>query len=189
MHSFCLTELVLPFAALAGLDVAEPLVVASPAQARTLFADAYHERLGGNASSWFRMACDKLRRTIPDKGSDEWHAWSARETAVVEAYEALLLRSSLIDFDGLVLAALQLVEKHEWVRRAIQAKYPVVVIDEYQDLGLPLHRVMLALLQAGTRSSPWGTLTSPSMMGSSVPIRACCEHWPVFHGWSPSDSS
>jgi len=151
VHSFCLTELVLPYAALAGFDVPEPLVVASPAQARKLFADAYREQLGGNAPSWFRMACDKLRRTVPDKSSDEWHAWSARETAVVEAYEALLLKNGLIDFDGLVLAGLQLVEKHEWVRRAIQAKYPVIVIDEYQDLGLPLHRIVLALLRAGTR--------------------------------------
>jgi ATP-dependent DNA helicase Rep/DNA helicase-2/ATP-dependent DNA helicase PcrA len=151
VHSFCLTELVSPYAALADLDVPDPLVVVSPAQARKLFADAYREQLGGNAPNWFRMTCDKLRRTIPDKGSDEWRAWAARETRVVEAYEALLLQSGLIDFDGLVLAGLQLVEKHEWVRRAIQAKYPAIVIDEYQDLGLPLHRIVLALLRAGTR--------------------------------------
>lgn len=151
VHSFCLTELVLPYAGLAGLDMPDPLVVASPAQARKLFADAYRAQLGGNAPNWFRMACDKLRRTVPDKGSDEWRAWSARETAVTEAYEALLLENGLIDFDGLVLAGLQLVEKHEWVRRAIRAKYPVVVIDEYQDLGLPLHRIVLALLRARTR--------------------------------------
>ncbi|MDR7945193.1 ATP-dependent helicase [Achromobacter aegrifaciens] len=151
VHSFCLTELVSPYAALAGIDVPDPLIVASPAQARKYFADAYREQLGGNVPNWFRMACDKLRRTIPDKGSDEWRAWSARETAVVEAYEALLLQNGLIDFDGLILAGLQLVEKHEWVRCAIQAKYPVVVIDEYQDLGLPLHRIVLALLRMGTR--------------------------------------
>lgn len=151
VHSFCLTELVSPYAALAGLDVPDPLVVASPAQARKLFSDAYREQLGGNAPNWFRMACDKLRRTIPDKGSDEWCAWSNRETRVVEAYEALLLQNGLIDFDGLVLAGLQLVEKHEWVRRAIQAKYPAIVIDEYQDLGLPLHRIVLAFLRAGIR--------------------------------------
>lgn len=151
VHSFCLTELVLPYAALAGIAAPNPLVVASPAQARKLFADAYREQLGGNAPNWFRMACDKLRRTLPDKDSDEWRAWTARETRVVEAYEALLLQSGLIDFDGLVLAGLQLVEKHEWVRRAILAKYPVIVIDEYQDLGLPLHRIVLALLRAGIR--------------------------------------
>ncbi|MBU1223491.1 MAG: ATP-dependent helicase [Gammaproteobacteria bacterium] len=151
VHSFCLTELALPYAALAGIAVPNPLVVASPVQARQLFAEAYRQQLGGNAPNWFRMACEKLRRTIPDKAGAEWRAWSARETRVVEAYEALLLKNGLIDFDGLVLAGLQLVENHEWVRRAIQAKYPVIVIDEYQDLGLPLHRIVLALLKAGVR--------------------------------------
>lgn len=151
VHSFCLTDLVLPYASMAGLDVPEPLVVASPAQARKLFADAYRSKLGGNAPSWFRTASDKLRRTVPDRDSDEWRGWSGRETTVIEAYEALLLDNGLIDFDGLVLAGLALVEKHEWVRRAIRAKYPVVVIDEYQDLGLPLHRIVLALIRAGVR--------------------------------------
>jgi ATP-dependent DNA helicase Rep/DNA helicase-2/ATP-dependent DNA helicase PcrA len=151
VHSFCLTELVLPYAALAGIDVPIPLVVASPVQARQLFANAYRQQLRGNAPSWFRMACDKLRRTIPDKTSAEWFAWSDRETRVVEVYEAMLLENGLIDFDGLVLAGLQLVENHKWVRRAIQAKYPVIVIDEYQDLGLPLHRIVLALFRAGIR--------------------------------------
>ncbi len=151
VHSFCLTELVLPYATLAGIDVPDPLIVASTAQARKLFADAYREIIGGNPSSSFRMACDKLRRTIPDKDSGEWRAWPARETKVVEAYEALLLQDGLIDFDGLILSGLQLVEKYEWVRRAIRAKYPVIVIDEYQDLGLSLHRIVLALLRAEVR--------------------------------------
>jgi ATP-dependent DNA helicase Rep/DNA helicase-2/ATP-dependent DNA helicase PcrA len=70
---------------------------------------------------------------------------------VVEAYEALLLEKGLIDFDGLVLVGLELVEKHDWVRSAVKAKYPVVVIDEYQDLGLPLHRIVLALMRGGGR--------------------------------------
>lgn len=151
VHSFCLAELVMPYATLAGIAVPNPLVVASPTQARQLFGLAYQQHLGGNASNSFRIACDKLRRTIPDKGGAEWRAWPARETGVIEAYETLLLTNGLIDFDGLILVGLQLVENHEWVRSAIKAKFPVIVIDEYQDLGLPLHRMVLALLSAGVR--------------------------------------
>ena len=69
-----------------------------------------------------------------------------------KSYEALLLANGLIDFDGLVLVGLELIERYEWVRRSIKAKYPVMVIDEYQDLGLPLHRMVLALMnKAGVR--------------------------------------
>lgn len=151
VHSFCLTELVLPYAAMAGVAVPAPLAVATSADSRKLFSAAYQSVHGGTPKSSFRTSCDKLRRTIPDRDSDEWQAWTTRETRVVEAYEDLLLARGLIDFDGIVLAGLELIEKHEWVRRAIRAKYPIVVIDEYQDLGLPLHRIVRALLDAGVR--------------------------------------
>lgn len=151
VHSFCLTELVLPYAAMAGLAVPTPLAVATPAESRQLFGEAYRSVRGEAPSSSSRTACDKLRRTIPDRDSDEWRAWAKRETRVVEAYEDRLLARGLIDFDGIVLAGLELIEKHEWVRLAVRAKYPVVVIDEYQDLGLPLHRIVQVLLDAGLR--------------------------------------
>jgi superfamily I DNA/RNA helicase len=151
VHSFCLTELVSPYAAMAGIEVPDTLKVATPAQSRELFRRAYQQNVGGNPSSTFRISCDRLRRTIVDRDSQEWRQWAFRETQVVEAYEALLLENGVIDFDGLVLVGLQLVENHRWVRSAIRAKYPVVVIDEYQDLGLPLHRIVLALRAAGIR--------------------------------------
>ncbi|WKL67443.1 ATP-dependent helicase [Pseudomonas qingdaonensis] len=151
VHSFCLTELVLPYAAMAGLTVPSPLAVAAPAESRTLFIAAYRSVYGEVPRSSSRTSFDKLRRTIPDRNSAEWLAWNKRETRVVEAYEGLLLAKGLIDFDGIVLAGLELIEKHGWVRQAIRAKYPVVVIDEYQDLGLPLHRIVQSLLDAGVR--------------------------------------
>ncbi|EMI4892692.1 ATP-dependent helicase [Pseudomonas aeruginosa] len=151
VHSFCLTELVLPYAAMAGLTVPTPLAVAAPAESRTLFIAAYRSVYGEVPRSSSRTSFDKLRRTILDRNSAEWLAWNKRETRVVEAYEDLLLAKGLIDFDGIVLAGLELIEKHGWVRQAIRAKYPVVVIDEYQDLGLPLHRIVQSLLDAGVR--------------------------------------
>jgi ATP-dependent DNA helicase Rep/DNA helicase-2/ATP-dependent DNA helicase PcrA len=149
VHSFCLTELVLPYARLAELDIPEPLAVASPSRSRELFGKAYRHVLGGAPPSWFRLECDKLRRMAFERGGPDWNRASRRETGVIEAYEALLLENGLIDFDGLVLVGLELVEKHEWVRRAIKAKYPVIVIDEYQDLGVPLHRMVVALMRKG----------------------------------------
>ena len=152
VHSFCLTELVLPYAQIAGIKVPDPLVVSSPSQSRELFQQAYVRTLGGHPPKWYRMECDKLCRTILDRNSKQWKSWPTRETEVVEAYEALLLENGLIDFDGLVLAGVELVEKHEWVRNCIRGKYSVMVIDEYQDLGLPLHRMVSALInQAGVR--------------------------------------
>lgn len=152
VHSFCLTELVLPYAGLANVKVPEPLVVASPSQSSEIFRNACRKVHGGQPPKWYRTEFDKLRRTVLDRESRQWKNWPVKETEVVETYEEMLLDSGLIDFDGLVLAGLELVEKHKWVRSCIKAKYPVIVIDEYQDLGVPLHRMVLALMnKAGIR--------------------------------------
>lgn len=152
VHSFCLTQLVLPYARLAGLEVPDPLIVASPTQSRQLFEKAHLETLGSPAPKWFRTESDRLRRTIVDQDSKEWKSWKGLEPPVVEAYQRLLLENGMIDFDGIVLTALRLIEGHKWVRQCIRAKFPIIIIDEYQDLGLPLHRMVLALMNdAGVR--------------------------------------
>ncbi|MGH9327268.1 MAG: ATP-dependent helicase [Terriglobia bacterium] len=159
VHSFCLTELVSPYAALAGLNVPDPLIVPSPSQSREVFGEAYKQTLGGLPPKWYCTEFDRVRRTVLDRSGTEWKNWPGRETAVVDAYEVLLVKKGLIDFGGLVLAGLQLIEKHEWVRSCLRAKYPVIVIDEYQDLGLPLHRMVLGLLKkAGLRIIAVGDL-------------------------------
>lgn len=146
VHSFCLTELVLPYGKLAGLQIPDPIAVATPSQSREVFKAAQLKVLRNEQKPSFRTACDRLRRTILDHSSAEWGRWDSRQTAVVEAYEAGLLTRGLIDFDGMVLAGVKLVEDHPWVRQVVKAKFPVIVIDEYQDLGLPLHRMVLALM-------------------------------------------
>ena len=50
------------------------------------------------------------------------------------------------------LLALDALRRHEWLRRAILAKYPVLVVDEYQDLGRALHVMVMGLcFQTGSR--------------------------------------
>jgi superfamily I DNA/RNA helicase len=34
---------------------------------------------------------------------------------------------------------------HDWVLSAIARRWPVLAVDEYQDLGLPLHRIVKRL--------------------------------------------
>jgi DNA helicase-2/ATP-dependent DNA helicase PcrA len=48
-------------------------------------------------------------------------------------------------------AAQHHVEGIPFVRAALVAKFPVLMVDEYQDLGVPLHRLVVALFRDGTR--------------------------------------
>jgi hypothetical protein len=91
-----------------------------------------------------RLTMDRYRRTHVDREAASWRQ-DEELASLVEAYEAELRRNRLIDFDDMPLLALRALARHEWLRRAILAKYSVLVVDEYQDLGTALHRMVMGL--------------------------------------------
>lgn len=65
--------------------------------------------------------------------------------AVAVEYERLLYQAGYIDFQTIVIVSTKLIQEHEYVRTCLSVKYPWLVIDEYQDLGRPLHEMVLSL--------------------------------------------
>ncbi len=101
-------------------------------------------------SNW-RTRVDAYRRTHLDRGEPDWQE-DPQVASLVDQYEGLLRRDGMIDFEDMVLIGLRLIESHRWIRRALRAKSPVLVIDEYQDLGVPIHRIVQSLcFRAGVR--------------------------------------
>ena len=58
----------------------------------------------------------------------------------------MLLENGYLDFISMVKIAVQIIKNESYVRKALQAKYPWIIVDEYQDLGKPLHELILTLL-------------------------------------------
>lgn len=153
IHAFCLKHVVLPYAKLAGLDISDQVAVALPSEQERIFEEAFPEVYGSNTppSGW-RTAFDKYRRTHLDRGAPSWLGEDADMAKLIEAYESRLRQRGLVDFDDMVLIGLRLIEGHGWIRRCLHARFPILAVDEYQDLGLPLHRIVLALcFGAGVR--------------------------------------
>ena len=152
VHSFCLRQLVEPFAGPAGLEILFPLAVATTTEQRRIFEQAVKNHLGADERpDYLRAPFGEFRRTVLDRDSEAWHS-NTRYGPLVEEYERLLAESGKIDFYGMVLTGLRLVEEHEWVIRAVRAKFPVLAVDEYQDLGVPLHRRVKAVcIEGGIR--------------------------------------
>lgn len=153
LHSFCLQHIVLPYAKLSGMELPDPLKVASTAEGYQCLATAVAKIKGPNEPppDWV-LRCSKYRRTHLDRGEPEWYGDDEDAAMVVEAHEQALLDKGLMDFDGMVLTGLHIVEQNPWARRALHARFPILVVDEYQDLGLPLHRLVLSLcFKAGMR--------------------------------------
>ena len=149
LHGFCLRHILAPFARLAESPVPLPLRVAKESERVSAMTAAMGTELMYGDPSRLLSDNDKLRRTFIDRSKAS--GWEDSEPAerLCVAYERLLAAQGLLDFDGIILAALRLVERHAWVRKALQARFPIFVVDEYQDLGLALHRLVMSLCFGG----------------------------------------
>jgi DNA helicase-2/ATP-dependent DNA helicase PcrA len=147
VHGFCLRHLLLPYGKLANLPIPDPLRVATSTQADRIFTMVAEDIYGVNQP--FKAAdVGTHRRTHLDRESDAWRSQEELSTIAI-AYENALHRRGLVDFDDLVVFGQQLVQRCDWVLPIIKAKFPILAVDEYQDLGVPLDRIVRRLVFEG----------------------------------------
>jgi DNA helicase-2/ATP-dependent DNA helicase PcrA len=148
LHSFCLRHIVLPFAHLTSLPKKYPITVPSASEMTMLQQKAVDKIIG--YGTW-EPNFDKYRREHLDRLDTAWRK-DEDIAAVIETYESYLDEQGLIDFDGMILIGLHLVENYAWIRKALTSRFPVLVVDEYQDLGHALDRIVQSLcFSAGIR--------------------------------------
>lgn len=147
VHGFCLRHILTPYAGLAGLAVPYPLTLATTRQTDSAFKQVA-ERLLGVGQPYKTHDMGKYRRIHLDRDAPDWES-DPDLARITEGYEAALRRAGLIDFDDLVIFGNRLVSDHDWVLPAIQARWPVLAVDEYQDMGVPLHRIVERLAFEG----------------------------------------
>ena len=147
VHSFSLTQIVLPYAKTAQIGLPEDFRVATQLEQRGALERAHERVIGRNEDPHriWKLPLDRYRRSILNRNSEEWHNNDPETARLVEAYEEELRSRSLIDFDDMPLLAVRALARHPWLRRAILAKYPILAVDEYQDLGRALHAMVMGL--------------------------------------------
>jgi len=151
IHGFCLKHIIRPYAKLAGYPLPSPIRVADTETWNDLFSEAAHE-VGIVDMTYLKSTFDRYRRTYLDRKSSEFRDSSAEIPPLIECFENKLHRAGFVDFDDMMLIGLWLVEQNKWIRQALRSRFPVLVIDEYQDLGVPLHYLVLQLaFNAGIR--------------------------------------
>ncbi|MEK6320761.1 MAG: ATP-dependent helicase [Acidobacteriota bacterium] len=149
VHSFCLQHIVMPYGHLTKLPIKYPITVASTDEVRRLQEKALNETIG---SVRWGPRFDRYRRNHLDRRAREWGLDDEQAASAIERYESLLVERGLIDFDGMVLMGFYLVQGHKWIRKALVARFPILFVDEYQDLGPALHRIVHGLcFEAGIR--------------------------------------
>lgn len=146
VHSFALTQIISPYIRCVPGFINPDFRVATKEQVSASIAAAHAKVFGGadNPMTRWRFAETKRKRDV-DRLRPEWRGVNPELADFIEAYEQDLHAQGLIDFDDMPLIAYQMIRDHPWIRDALFAKFPVLFVDEYQDLGHALHELVLLL--------------------------------------------
>src|SRR5688572_13300849 len=147
VHSFCLNCVVRPYAGLVDPRFQDGIAVAGEDRANELLEEAARTVIANPDIRGMGSRLTRLRRAIAC--GEDTSGFEDTDPQIINAYENLLLREGLIDFEGIIITALSLISSHQWARRLLAARFPWLIVDEYQDLGGPLHRIVTSLIDQG----------------------------------------
>lgn len=153
VHSFALSQVIGPYARCALPELPNPFRVATAQECRKAVVAAHRDTIddGGDPHDRWRFAEQKRRRDV-DRAAPHWRGRNVELALFIEAYEEQLRQQGLIDFDDMPLIAFRMIRANSWVRSSVQARFPSIFVDEYQDLGYALHELVLQLcFEAGAR--------------------------------------
>lgn len=149
VHSFALSQIIAPYARCVLPELRANFRIANSDECNQAIHAAYHRLASGDGKIKTSRDCwslaEKKRREQVDRTQELWRGRNPELADFVEYYEAELRRDGLIDFEDMPLLAFRMVQQHQWIRRSLHAKFPVLFVDEYQDLGHALHELVLML--------------------------------------------
>jgi len=178
VHSFCLAEIIHPYQHLyeeIGNKLPQPFRIASKEQSEGAICLALFEQgidycasvdISKWGQGWQNLLGDlaKYRRRFSDYNkvvfeNARWSRLGSDCVAILRRidwsrlarqYVETLLNSDkpAIDFTEIEILALRMVQQYDFVRTILLARYPWLVIDEYQDLGTPFHQMVSCLISS-----------------------------------------
>jgi DNA helicase-2/ATP-dependent DNA helicase PcrA len=144
VHSFCLNCVLRPYAGLVNPRYKDGVVVAGPRHAEILLAKALSQHVPEARVEYYGSNITRLRRA--QFCGEDTSGFDDRDFQVVIDYDRLLADERLVDFEGMLGLALELIRSHAWIRDLLAARFPWLIVDEYQDLGGPLHAIVTTLI-------------------------------------------
>jgi len=150
VHSFCLNCVLRPYAGIVHSRFAAGVAVAGPNRAEILLERALSRVIPNTKVAYYVPTLTRLRRR--KVCGEDISGFDDRDPIVLDEYEKLLSAEHLVDFEWMVTLALELIRDNAWIRNMLSARFRWLIVDEYQDLGGPLHRIVTSLADdAGVR--------------------------------------
>lgn len=143
VHSFCISEILGNFVELYDYGISLPIKVLPKKVEKQIYNSVLKDLEIKKKIK--KETIDKERALHIQGVSQVPVATNATAQAIAIEYEKRLLSAGYIDYQGIIILSTKILQEHEYVRKCISAKYPWLVIDEYQDLGKPLHEMVMSL--------------------------------------------
>ncbi|OXS72075.1 ATP-dependent helicase [Priestia filamentosa] len=144
VHSFCISEIIVPFASLYDVNISLPLNIISTTEKNAIFKEILkkHQMTEKDVTT---SKMDKERNQLVPGDSSIKSEADEKAQLVAKEFENYLYENGKVDFVEIVKCSTKLIREQEYVRKCLEAKFPWILIDEYQDLGKPLHEMVLTL--------------------------------------------
>ncbi|WP_328485941.1 ATP-dependent helicase [Streptomyces zaomyceticus] len=153
VHSFCLQNILRPYARFTDVPFLDDATVLEDKQTNELWAQAAI-RAGIPVKARPEPVLTKIRRQMAAGEALDGH--HAQYIQAVRYYEQALIDSGNLDFDVMPGRALAVLRASQPARDMLVARFPHLIVDEYQDLGPVLHAVVTELLAAGVQVTAVG---------------------------------
>ncbi len=149
IHSFCLQQIIEPFSEIFRLNLPHPIRIA-PGPIWNECLDLARKKVVNrgfdpNKDRGFKTNLTKYHLQNIDTPYPEWENQKFA-TIIQELYTNLRVKN-YVDFDFLIGKSIHLLAKEDVVRQSLASKYAWLAVDEYQDLGYPLFRIVNLLIE------------------------------------------
>jgi DNA helicase-2/ATP-dependent DNA helicase PcrA len=149
VHSFCLNCILRPYVGLAFPTFRSGISVVAPKESDALLERALLRTGVNEKVSYLWPTLTRLRRNIIC--SEDISGYADSDLEVLKEYESSLNKENGVDFESMVGLSVKILEENTWVADLVISRFPWLVIDEYQDLGGPLHHIVKALVDHGSK--------------------------------------
>ncbi|MBK4138934.1 MULTISPECIES: ATP-dependent helicase [Corynebacterium] len=150
-HAFCLNEILLAHRELLPREIPGTVKILSEETARRVASEILSEH-GIENNFDARAALTRARRSIAVDGTD---LVGEPFRTVAEAYSQTLLDRGVLDFEEVVIRALEAL-RDPTILSLVTNRFTHLLVDEYQDMGVVLHSIVTMLNDAGTEVSAVG---------------------------------
>lgn len=146
IHSFCLTFIIKPYIHLfPEYEIDPDFKIADNELLSNILLECQKELQSDDINSIDLITLNKHRSlSLIGKSCYEYIPSEFMDT-LANLFESKLKRQKHLDFISIVNLSTRILREKEFVLKTLEAKFPWILIDEYQDLGRGLHEIVLGL--------------------------------------------